>query len=215
MRFDTKTFVNKIKRIELYGATSPSKENCTTHPETKAINIIIIIIHSDNEDRDKLELCWATCQATCQLTILFTCTSSAPQTAIQIKDLDLLAFVEKLSGKHVWFFHNWNLLNFVDFTWVRQTVLHIFEPLHIFNCKFEPLPQTAQNGSRSFETCHLFNCKVEPLSWTDRHGSRVFEPCHIFNCKVEPLYVILNRAKNTQEKNNKTTMMKNVIDVAK
>ena len=63
-------------------------------PGTKTINIIIIIIHGDNGDGDRSELCWATCQAieTCQAmcwsTTLFTCTSLAPTTAIQIKELD-------------------------------------------------------------------------------------------------------------------------------
>ena len=74
------------------------------------------------------------------------------------------------------------------------TVLHIFEHLHIFNCKVESLALTARGGSSAFEQCHIFKCKVELFSWTAQGSSRAFEQCHIFKCKVEPLYVILNHA---------------------
>ena len=90
------------------------------------------------------------------------------------------------------------ILLFLVLCCVFWTVLHIFEPCHIFNCKIEPLPWTVRHGSRAFKHCHIFNCMVEPLPWTAQHGSRAFEPCHIFHCKVEPRHVFLNHAQASQ-----------------
>ena len=80
------------------------------------------------------------------------------------------------------------IVDFFLFFVVIWTLVYIFEPLHIFNCKVEPLAWTTRNGSRAFKLCYIINCKVEALAWTARNGSRAFKPCHIFNCKVKTLY---------------------------